>query len=169
VSKTLKLWFSSKECGQILSGVEVVTDEVLKDIKRKSGFTITRCDIAAFPKLLESFPSYNGLLYRGVCSDDRLYQQVLAGQSQVETTHYYSCSKSRRYAQSFSTRDRILLVIRCSHNFDVSQLSPEREVILDRHVILSVDDIVYEDNSSDSLMLDVVDNGFTVVHLRCTL
>lgn len=186
-AKSLQLWFKSKEFAGYLSGVELVTADTLKTIKRKTGLSLSQSDILSFPRLLSSFPKYHGVLYCGVSRDNSLYQQIASGNSQVTTIDYHSCFKSQIYGRRQSSRDRILLIIHCSHNFDISQFSQQQEVILDRNIRLEVDYIDYESGSSNSIneMLfdsafahDVTnvasaidasdDDGFLVVQLHCT-
>jgi hypothetical protein len=152
MAKTLKLWFSSREFGRVLSGTEEVTDRTLVNIKNKSGFNITRADIANFPNVLKTFSSYQNIIYRGVSKNDKLYLQVQSGLSQCITKRYYSCSYNRLYGERFSSVDKILLVIKSKRNFDVSKLSREREIILDKNVTLTV-------------VKQTIEGGFTVIYL----
>jgi len=145
MAKTLKLWFSSREFGRVLSGTEVVTSTTLTNIKNKSGLNITKQDIDNFPLLLKTFAVYNKPIYRGISKTDKLYQQIMNGNKHVSTHRYYSCSKSKLFGQMFSAIDNILLVIKTNKNFDVSHYSREQEVILDRNIVLTVINIIQED------------------------
>ena len=141
--KCLKLWFSSREFGRILSGTDDITDDALRNIKTKSGLNITREDIQRFPVFLKSFKPYSGIIYRGVSKQDKIYLQVLSG-TEVVTKRYYSCSHKKIFAEMFSSQDNILLVISTKRTFDVSVHSREYEVILDKNITLKV--IKHEEN-----------------------
>ncbi len=130
--KTLKLWFSTRKFGELLSGNGELTDAIKLEIKNDCGFNIGKDDINMFPLILSTFKPYVGIFYRGVPKNDKLYIQ-LKEKGCGKTYRYYACSLDVNFAQCFG--EKILIVFDSTiKNFNVSLLSREREVILDKGI-----------------------------------
>jgi hypothetical protein len=151
--KVLRLWFATREYGRLISGIEPFTAAIQQAIKSQFQWNINAADILAFPRVLQQYPKYEGLLYRGVPKDTPFYTKLKTTGS-ATTDRYYSCSSSEAFARCFG--QKVLLVFEGSTaNFNVSALSREQEIILDKGVCCTVTKIEQSE-------------GYEVLYLQCT-
>jgi len=134
--RALFLWLQSREFGDLLSGLEYPSNFRLQQIKDKSGYNLVRNDIENFSRLLSSFESYSKTIYRGIFKNDDVYKQIQSGKTSIVTKRYYSCTKNINIGKSFG--QKILLIINCKRNFNISKHSREEEIVLDKSVRLNV-------------------------------
>ncbi len=140
--KPLRLWFYSRFTGLVLSGSVPLTSDNQRDIFITTGIKITQDDINKFPKILSTYKLYSGILYRGVFTTDNVYQELMKTGTAL-TTRYYSCTSEKYVGKLFG--NKILLVISGSSNFDVRHVSREKEIILDKNILLKLESSSIED------------------------
>lgn len=149
--KPLCLWFCTRKTNSVLSGQKMLTKDVQREVFEMTGLKITQDDIDKFPKILLKYSKYLGEIYRGVCSTDDVYVELMKS-GETATNRYYSCTSEKYIGKLFG--DKILLVISNSSNFDVRHVSREKEIILNKNITLK-------------LISCVLENEYTVLKIDC--
>lgn len=145
--KSVKLWLSTRQAGSLLSGQRSWSVTLQSRLFRLTGIRVTREEVKNFHSDLRRLflPFSGGIFYRGVFENDSLYLQLKNSAGHfITTTRFFSCSTSEQIARLFG--QRIVLVFQglTGGNFDLSQVSREKEIILDRGVSLRLERITRE-------------------------
>jgi hypothetical protein len=128
--KQIILWKKSRICRNIFNGIEPLSNNNKKIIKKSLDMNITKLDVNKFPKVLKNFPSYNQTIYKGVMKNDKIYEILLYNRALI-TDEYYSFYKNIDKACSFG--QNIILSIKTNKTYDLTD-----EVILDKNTIIQI-------------------------------
>lgn len=155
--KTIKLWMATRHAGDVLSGQCGLTPELRDRLHELSGISLIQTDIERFPRVLSTYKTYTGTIYRGVFESDCVLVSLLESGIST-TTRYYSCTKNYFIAAAFGNKI-ILCITMCNNNYDISDYSSESEVILGKDTYL---ELIRIETRGDYKLLHV--SG----HRRCT-